>query len=600
MKNVAKKILAVALGLMLTLPLAAFPASAATDYATAADGDLLYEVDFNGTSDVFGNIGSKYDGMTSEITNGGRTIELEAAAKPSTKGSVWSGEMLQYNTPGKSYTVVFTVEADDNQSVGIFLKWKDGFFVNPTANTYSVGHCSNDGANAEKYVEETSYNGTGDAKQTYAIEFASADTASGGKYECSAYKLYVVKDNAWSCIAELDATTRGEIAWNTTDYEFMVQLARVSDGNTNTGAVYVSDMDVYKGLVAEDIVIDEPDDSTPREYDSASDGDLLYNVNFNGDSVFSGAKGSWAGATVTKTDTSVTMSTHNDANNANRGSVWGADLSGYTIFNKSYTVVFTLTASDADEEIGFLPCDWAGFVITPGKNAYRFITTKNESGGTDGAYESKVTGGTYNGTGALTQTYAIELATSGTVDTPSVDAYNLYVAQGGEWVLVCSLTDIDESIFDWFYYDGGVYEEDFTMRLYRRGYIIDQDGWTTSNRDTDQDGTVTVSDAKIYKGLIATNELVDAPDTPGVENGGNGNNTGNNGNNNGQTDGNGNNESNKTDTSEDTEATTDVETEAETEEASSGCGGAIGIGGAALLVSSAIGMIGLTVKKKED
>ena len=248
--------------------------------------------------------------------------------------------------------------------------------------------------------------------------------------------------------------------------------------------------------------------ASAKDYDTAVDGDLLYEVDFNGDTVFNNPGASWAGASVTTTQTSVAMSTKIDSKGKHRGSAWGADLKGYTILNKSYTVVFTLTASDADEEIGFLPDDWAGFVVTPGKNAYKFITTKN-NGGTEGAYEREITSGTYSGTGSLTQTYAVEFKTSGTESAPSIDVYNLYVEMDGGWVLVCSLTDkqMDESYFDWFYYDGGVYENDFTMRFYRRGYRLGSDGWTTTSQDTTQNGTVTVSNAKIYRGLFGESDI---------------------------------------------------------------------------------------------
>ena len=79
-----------------------------------------------------------------------------------------------------------------------------------------------------------------------------------------------------------------------------------------------------------------------RDYDAAAEGDLLYEVDFRGDSVFNSPGGGWTGASVTTTQTSVTMSTKKDSQNKNRGSVWGADLKGYTILNKAYTVVLTL------------------------------------------------------------------------------------------------------------------------------------------------------------------------------------------------------------------------------------------------------------------
>ena len=245
------------------------------------------------------------------------------------------------------------------------------------------------------------------------------------------------------------------------------------------------------------------------DYAAADDGDLLYEVNFNGDNVFKNPKGSWAGDSVTKTQASVVMSIKKDNDGKNRGSAWGADLQDYIILGRAYTTVFTLSASDADEEIGFLPDDWAGFVLTPGQNAYRFITTKKDGKGTDGAYEKKIASGTYDGTGELTQTYAVEFKTSGSVANPKVDAYNLYVQKDGGWVLVCSLDaeQRNKDYFDWFYYDGGVYEQDFTMRFYRRGYVLGSNGNTTSTLDTTQNGTVTVSGAKVYKGLLGSSNI---------------------------------------------------------------------------------------------
>ncbi len=225
---------------------------AVTNTMNAEEIEPIYDVNFNGNDGVFKYNEDMYDGMgVRTVTDEGRTIELAATKIPSDKGSVWSGEMLKYKIPGNSYTVVFTVDAPDNQSVGIFFKYRDGFFVNPMNNTYSVGYCGNDGHNVEKYVGTTTYNGSGKAKQTYAIEFASGSVAgSDKKYNCSAYRLWVQNIGKWQCIAELSADVREEIAWNETDYEFMIQLARVSDGKTNTGSVKVSDAKVYRGLVA--------------------------------------------------------------------------------------------------------------------------------------------------------------------------------------------------------------------------------------------------------------------------------------------------------------------------------------------------------------
>lgn len=227
--------------------------------------NLLYEVNFNGSTKTFGNIATKYDGIDYAVSEDGNSIDLTSNDIPSIQGAVWSGEMLNQRIEGKSYTVFFTVYAPDNQSVGIFFKWRDGFFVNPMNNTYSVGHCGDDGADEERYVETTEYNGNGRAFQSYAIEISNGDIANkDGKYECSVYKLYAVVDGEWTLICALDEETRQEIAWTESDYEFMIQLARVTDGESNIGTVNVRNMSIYEGNVATRLY-------APTSFDSSND-----------------------------------------------------------------------------------------------------------------------------------------------------------------------------------------------------------------------------------------------------------------------------------------------------------------------------------------
>ena len=477
MKNTAKKLLCLVLVIMLAIPFAAFPASAATAYGDADEGDLLYSVNFNGEEGVFKFNGDKYDGMDYKVSDGGKTISLKPWTTPSVEGSVWSGEFTKYKMEGNSYTVVFTVNAPDNQSVGLFAKWKDGIFVNPTANTYSVGHCSGAGADAEKYVAETSYEGTGDATQTYAIEIASGSTAKNGKYECSTYKLYAFQNYRWNLIAELDADTRADIAWNTTDYEFMIQLARVSkESGDNTGTVYVSDMNVYKGFAVAGGYLDET-----RAYYLANDGDLLYTVNFNGDEIY--AVGSaWGGMDVhTVLDGGKAIRLR--PAKSNEAAAFGKDMNTthYPAKGNAYTMVFTASASDENQEVGLYP-DWStGFVVAPGKNMFKYNRTES-----DRSKNTTIVDYTsYNGTGELTQTYAIEYQLN---DDFSAAEYNLYVAQGDEWVLLYSLNEDELAAGpNWSTTD---YET--VIRFYRDSKTYKQ----TS-------GTVTVSNVKIYKGLAA-------------------------------------------------------------------------------------------------
>ena len=765
-----------------------------TEAETPITDEPLYEVDFNGTDDVFGKIGGNYDGKKATVSKDGKFIELKPNVIPSVKGSVWSGEMLECKMEGNSYTVVFTVDAPDNQSVGIFFKWKDGFFINPMNNTYSVGYCGHDGADVEKYVATTEYDGSGKAVQTYAVEFASGSEANAdGKYECSVYKLYVLNDGEWKLICALDADTREAIAWNTTDYEFMIQLARVSedvtpDGSeekvyTNTGSVIVSYMKVYEGHVAhafafvenkaptctedgydlyrcecgkeeernevsalghdsaDKVTIKEPtctedgeeeigvctrcgnsigtqpipalghdykeeittaptctaqgtktitctrcDYSATEAIDALghsygdwvttaptcteagfktrtcatcgdtvktdipaighdwdegvvttaptleaegvltktckndathtttevipkqpSDGDLLYEVNFAGDEVFKEPKGVWSGASVkvdAESNTAV-YSTKKDSSGTNyRGSAWGADLKGYNLLGNSYTVVFTVEASDLNQEIGFMPCDHAGFVVTPGNNQYRFITTRFNDNGTDGAYEKVIASGEYQTTErSLKQTFAVELKTSGTKEEPKIDAYNLYVLDGTEWKLVCALDSVNDNLeltdFDWFYWENDVYEEDLTMRFYRRCYVLDENGFTTDVLDELQGGTVTVSEAKLYKGLICSNgeQPDDNTDSGNTDSG----NTDSGNTDSGNTDS-GNTsapETNAPETSAPETSAPETSTPETEPEAKKGCGGSIAMSGVAL-VGACAAMLAVKRRKNED
>lgn len=224
-------------------------------YDKAENGDKLYDVNFQGTNNVFTGVKDVYDGMNESFSDGGYAINLKPNVTPSESGSVYGGELKAYTMPGSAYTVVFTVEAADaDQSVGVFLKWKDGFVITPGKNEYYVGHTQNnaDGGTApigSVYGIKGTYNGTGALKQTYAIEIASGDVAgSDNKYECTVYNLYVLQDGVWVLVCSLDADQRQQIAWNTTDPEFMIHLARISEADgDNAGRVTVSDMSIYKG-----------------------------------------------------------------------------------------------------------------------------------------------------------------------------------------------------------------------------------------------------------------------------------------------------------------------------------------------------------------
>ena len=513
MRKITSKILAVALAVcMLPISLLAIPAGAAAkDYDTAAEGELLYTADFN-----VDKLKGAWDGMktiTPSVDGASVIIKPDSGKKGATEGKS-PADLPGVTIAGKAYTVVFTVTAENaDQEVGFLPDDWVGFIVTPGKNSYRFVDTKGSGG-TDVVLDEGTYAGTGALTQTYAVEFKSE--GSGTSAKIVSYKLFVLINGVWTlaCSVSADDIAAAGFDWfyyedGVYEEDFSVRFYRnrkARDANNNANMT-VSDFKIYKGLAATNGQLESP--SAPEEPEESDEMKLLYEVDFSGDGVFSSPKSSWAGATVKTTSTSVTMSTHKDSSTKYRGSAWGADLKGYTVLGKTYTTVFTVSASDADESIGFLPDDWAGFVVTPGQNSYKFITTKNGSSGSEGAYEKTITGGTYNGTGSLTQTYAVSFSVSGTESNPSVDLYKLFVEVNGGWSCVCSLTDsqMDESYFDWFYYENGVYEEDFTMRFYRRYYLLDNNGKTTSSQDTAQSGTVTVSDAKIYEGLFGGSDV---------------------------------------------------------------------------------------------
>lgn len=479
-------------------------------YDDAAYGDLIYVPDFNGDA-VLRDPSAGWTGMHTSfnVAADGKTVAIKSTWSSNGKGGVWGAKLNGYGMLGNSYTTVFTVTASDNDEEIAFLPdhWA-GFAVNPGQNTYRFIN-TNGADGTDEEIESGTYVGNGALTQTYAIEIKSEGT-SLEDMNLTAYNLYVARNGEWQLVhaftaAELDEITFDWGAAMDNDNDFVLRFYQLRDDDNPNDKMSISNYALYKGLGATIGAI--PAEFNAVSYENAKDGDLLYNVNFSGDSIFSGKDG-WAGMDEKNaTATSVDLYTKKDDKAATEGTlranVWGADLKGYEILGKSFTAVFTVTASDADQEVGFLPCDWAGFVVTPGANAYRFITIKDGDSGTEGEYENVIADGTYNGTGALTQTYAVEFASD--ADGEYLTAYNLYVLMDGVWVLVCELdaNQMDISYFDWFYeYEEGgetLYEEDFTVRFYRSYYVRGEDGWATEEVGN-QTGKITISDMKIYRG----------------------------------------------------------------------------------------------------
>ena len=126
------RFLSAALAILLILPtLATLPIKVgATEpaigyhktYAAAADGELLYKADFNGTTGVW-TTDTSWDGMDATVASDGTSVTLKPVKKkdnPENK-CAWGKALndTNYTAIGCSYTVTFTLEASrDDQFVG--------------------------------------------------------------------------------------------------------------------------------------------------------------------------------------------------------------------------------------------------------------------------------------------------------------------------------------------------------------------------------------------------------------------------------------------------------------------------------------------------
>ena len=462
-------------------------------YYIANDGDLLYTVNFSGDS-VYQGIGDGWASMaTKSVSNGGKSLTLKPKQNSANEAAVFGGYMdtTDYPAQGNSYTMVFTVEASDaDQELGLYPDWSSGFVVAPGKNMFKYIKTEKDSAGKRTVnkvvVDYTEYNGTGALTQTYAIEYQLNDDFSAAEYN-----LYVAQAGKWVLLYSLneDELEAGP-NWSTTDYETVIRFYRDSKTyNQTAGTVTVSNMNVYKGLAAK-----SGDAAIAWSYDDVADGDLIYKANFKGDKIWS-VGSSWAGMTTKVNDdgSSIALTAKkDDSGSTYRGNAWGKniDLDKYPVGGNSYTVVFTVEASDADEEIGFYP-DWStGFVLTPGKNSFRYLATENEGKSNTIVVDST----TYEGTAALKQTYAVDFTVD--EDYKATD-YNLYVFQDGVWVCIYSLSEAEMANTSW---GGSAKDYEVALRFYRHYYVIDESGKSTSTVDETQNGTVTVSNLNVYKG----------------------------------------------------------------------------------------------------
>ena len=446
-------------------------------YSAARDGDLLYHADFKGTTGVWVPE-VNWSGMSFTRTN--ESVTLTPVNGDDKRGCVFRGKLdtANYRANDSSYTVTFTLEASNaDQYVGFFPDWASGFVITPGQKKASVGKTvnKNQTPNLTAIAGETTYTGGGDGKQTYAVEFAVNNS-----YVCTTYKLYVWDEGQWKPVLELNASQRAQLNWSAEDFETVLAFFRNPVSGQLGESVTVSDLNVYRGLCAAEAIA-----HGTVAYEDAGNRDPLYHANFRGTLGVWAPQSKWAGmsATVAADGSSVTLKPNQVLENIDR-SAWGGalDPANYTAVGSSYTVTFTLDASDANQFVGFYP-DWSsGFVFTPGQKKVSLGQwgNKNLFDGTGNVF--------YEGGGNGAQTYAVEFAVS---DRKNGDyyvctTYRLYVWDAEQWKLVCELNNNQRSKMQWTDVDPEV-----ALRFFR------------SPTADGQTGTVTVSNLNVYRGFYA-------------------------------------------------------------------------------------------------
>ena len=573
-----KKLICLALTLLMVVPMLAMVVSANTTtyktYAEAADGELLYKANFNG-DDRWQP--SKENGSAlcdrGDVTSDNLTVTPDSA--DSTKANFtasasghnfWGGKIEGLSIgEGFNYTVKFTLNATaSKEGFGVLVDGYTGVYVNSgkgriqkTTNKLS-GH---------DYIN---YSGS-KTNQEFAVEVDGMTIS-----------LYVKLADGWT---KIDSATLTEYQNTNLCLNFYIYNAINTD---------MSNLEVYKGLAAANLVNDAPttpetptpEEPTPEEtpvdptyYNSAAESAELYKANFNGDeywnpsSEYAEANAGW------NWTNSVNMTVTPNAENSAKATVmlsqqgnaaWGADLKHLPLgqgFN--YTIKFTVTR-DANVPIGLL------FDGTYGAYFYAQKARAQRNG-------SANSGHSYIDYDILNEGNAAILGLSPSTDSPSVQefaievngdetSYNFYVKdRDGRWLLIDSARTKDEE---------GFFNNHLCLYFY--SYFVTQ---------------VDVSDLTVYKGmslLSAENALLPEPD--------------NGGNNDGTTDtDDGTTETEKPNKKPNVEApelVTDApaETNGDTTDTTneSGCASAITVGGVALVVAAAAGMIAVPFKRKKD
>ena len=283
MKNI-KKIVCLAIAVLMIASLAMVGASAAVAYEDAQDGDLLYEINFNGDLYFEPKDGTGKWNKTGAVASAdGKSVTVgytDEFTQTPDDGDGWGrakyhGTLDGYSVVGNSYSLEFTVQSDVR--VGILLDGGNGFVVNPKDKYTWIGSYGSWAkiASWESYADYGSETNT----ETYVIEIAFSDTMSKDNtgadcYAPTLYKLYVKgADGKITLIREVEPYATNMFDWeieNGTEYfelDFTIVRyhAELTDEDGNPTLSTVSDVKLYKGIGLYEVNVPVEEEEEPDE-----------------------------------------------------------------------------------------------------------------------------------------------------------------------------------------------------------------------------------------------------------------------------------------------------------------------------------------------
>ena len=292
MKNTMKKILALALVALMTVPFMAIAAfaedgevSLPENYGAVEDGELIANVDFNNT-DYFGFKGT-WAGANVEVSEDGKSFAYIPQVDTNGNGrtSAWGGCLpgAGFTIHNSAYTTVFTLSAEDeNQSIAYYPDWRTGFFFTPGKNTISyIVNKSEKLDSTEFTVEYEGPEGDAALTQTYAIEIKdegtgehpegamNTDNTAEFQYNVTVYNVYVVKDGAWELIFSMEdepvyaQQIKDNLAWGYDSWEYVIRFGRDNVTPEQFLTMEVHNVSIYKGLAVTEHELAAPELDIP-------------------------------------------------------------------------------------------------------------------------------------------------------------------------------------------------------------------------------------------------------------------------------------------------------------------------------------------------